>query len=416
MTAMRGDSIVRSRRRFLQRGAALAGAPLGAAVSAALAGCAGIGAGASPPALPPAARARSDGDYRRLLILVELKGGNDGLNTLVPYADPAYYALRPKLAIARDSVLQLTDRCGFHPALQPLLAFWNSRELAVLQGVGYPEPNLSHFRSIDIWDTASRSDQVLTTGWLTRAFAATPTPRDFAADGFVIGGFDLGPLEGGARALTLFDTAQLQHNDAPAADLRAGRTPALAHILRTEADIVQASAQLTAGRSLSTEFPAGAFGGAVRTACNIVARAKGVAVMRLTLNGFDTHAIQTATQARLLAEFANGITALADGLKELSRWDDALVLTYAEFGRRPHENLSGGTDHGTANVHFALGGRVAGGLYGAQPALASLAPGANLAHAIDFRSVYATALERWWGLDSRDVLGGRFETLPIVRA
>ncbi|HET9765025.1 MAG TPA: Twin-arginine translocation pathway signal sequence domain-containing protein, partial [Casimicrobiaceae bacterium] len=121
--------------------------------------------------------------YRNLLLLIELKGGNDGLNTLVPYADPAYYALRPKIAIARDHVVQLSDRVGLHPALEPLLPMWKSRELAVLQGVGYPEPNLSHFRSIEIWDTASKSDEYLQDGWLTRTFAAVPAPGGFAADG-----------------------------------------------------------------------------------------------------------------------------------------------------------------------------------------------------------------------------------------
>jgi len=421
---MSADASLRSRRRFLRDAVAVTAAPLSAAVSAALAGCADINAGGWPSrvlATPQDDGSHASGPtrrdhYGRLLILVELKGGNDGLNTLVPYADPAYYALRPRLALARDSVLQLTDRDGLHPALRPLLAFWNDRSLAILRGVGYPAPNLSHFRSIEIWDTASRSDQVLTTGWLTRTFAETPTPRGFAADGFVIGGYDLGPLDGGARALTLVDTMQFQRKVPPAPGITPGSTPALAHLLRTEANIVQASAQLAPGPSLGTEFPPGAFGNAVRTACNVIARAKGVAVIRLTLNGFDTHANQASTQARLLGEFADGIVALAHGLQELGRWNDALVLTYAEFGRRPHENLSGGTDHGTSNVHFALGGRVAGDLYGAQPVLASLSPGANPAHAIDFRSVYATALEHWWGIGSRDVLGGRFDPLPILRA
>jgi len=122
-------------------------------------------------------------DYRKLLFLIELKGGNDGLNTLVPYANPTYYALRPKIGIAREQVVQLSDGVGLHPALEPLLPLWKARELAVLQGVGYPAPNLSHFRSIEIWDTASNSEQYLQDGWLTRTFGAAPTPKSFAADG-----------------------------------------------------------------------------------------------------------------------------------------------------------------------------------------------------------------------------------------
>ena len=128
--------------------------------------------------------AATHADYRKVLILVELKGGNDGLNTLVPYADPAYYALRPKLAVDRNAVVQLSDRMGFHPALAPLLPLWEERRLALLQGVGYPAPNLSHFRSIEIWDTASRSNVVLQDGWLTRTFADDPVPASFAADGW----------------------------------------------------------------------------------------------------------------------------------------------------------------------------------------------------------------------------------------
>src|SRR5438105_9637108 len=156
-----------------------------------------------------AATAPVKASYRNVLILIELKGGNDGLNTLVPYADSAYYALRPKLAIARDQVVQLTDAVGLHPGLEPLLATWKSRELAVLQGVGYPEPNLSHFRSIEIWDTASKSAEYMQEGWLTRTFAAAPTPASFAADGVIIGSPDLGPLAGGGtRTIALSNTQQ----------------------------------------------------------------------------------------------------------------------------------------------------------------------------------------------------------------
>ncbi len=131
-------------------------------------------------------------DYRNLLVLIELKGGNDGLNTVIPYSDPAYYELRPKLAIPRDQVVPLSDAFGLHPALAPLLPLWKSRELALLQGVGYPDPNLSHFRSIEIWDTASRSEEYLQDGWLTRTFSTAPTPKAFVADGVIIGSPDLG--------------------------------------------------------------------------------------------------------------------------------------------------------------------------------------------------------------------------------
>ena len=148
----------------------------------------------------------------------------------------------------------------------------------------------------------------------------------------------------------------------------------------------------------------------------MIANPGGVAVVRVTLSGFDTHGGQPATQARLLGELAQGIVALKSALDELGRWDDTLILTYAEFGRRPKENLSSGTDHGTANVHFALGGRVAGGFYGEAPSLERLGGDGNTAYAIDFRNVYATVLERWWGMPSTATLGGKFAPVGFVKA
>ncbi|HEY1458956.1 MAG TPA: DUF1501 domain-containing protein [Casimicrobiaceae bacterium] len=357
-------------------------------------------------------------NYRNLVVLIELKGGNDGLNTVVPYADPAYYALRPKIAIARDQVVVLTDRVGLHPALAPLRPLWNERQLAIVQGVGYPEPNLSHFRSIEIWDTASRSNEYLQEGWLTRTFATAPTPAGFAADGVIIGSPDLGPLAGGGtRAIALSNTEQFLRQARLATPEGQSRNKALQHILKVEADVMQAASHLSASRAFSTEFPAGVFGNAMHTAAQVIANQAGVAVVRVTLSGFDTHSGQPATQARLLGELAAGIVALKGALEELGRWNETLMLTYAEFGRRPRENLSNGTDHGTASAHFVLGGRVAGGLYGEQPSLDTLSADGNPAYAIDFRSVYATVLERWWSLPSATaLLGTRYPVVPLLRA
>lgn len=382
--------------------------------SLAAAGMGALGFGATTLTF---AAAPAGANYRNLLVLIELKGGNDGLNTVVPFADDAYYALRPKLALPRDSVLQLSERAGLHPALEPLLPLWRGRQLAVLQGVGYPAPNLSHFRSIEIWDTASSSDEYLQDGWLTRAFAATPVPRSFGADGVIVGGNDLGPLAGaGTRAVAITSTEAFLRQARLAAPAGEARNKAYRHVLRVEADIVQAAAKLDSRRVFATDFPAGGFGAAIRTASQIIANPSGGAVVRLSLSGFDTHGGQTATHARLLADLARGIVALKGALDELGRWDETLILTYGEFGRRPRENLSGGTDHGTASVHFATGGLVAGGFYGEAPALERLNGDGNIGYAIDFRAVYATVLERWWGVPSRPTLGGRFVPVPFLRA
>jgi uncharacterized protein (DUF1501 family) len=354
--------------------------------------------------------------YQRALVLVELKGGNDGLNTLVPFNDAAYYALRPKIAIKRDGVVQLTDRAGLHPSLEPLLPLWRNRQLAVLQGVGYPEPNLSHFRSIEIWDTASKSAEYLQEGWLTRAFAAQPTPRAFAADGVIIGSSDLGPLAGGGtRAIALANTEQFLRRAKLVQPAPVAGNAALAHVLKVEDDIVRAASHLDAHYAFKTAFPPGNFGSAIHTACQVLANPSGVAVIRVTLTGFDTHTSQAGTQARLLKDVAQGLVALQGALDELGKWNETVVLTYAEFGRRPKENISGGTDHGTANVHFALGGRVAGGMYGAAPDLTRLSADGNPAYALDFRGVYATVLDQWWGVDPRVALGGRFSSVPFLK-
>jgi uncharacterized protein (DUF1501 family) len=376
-------------------------------------GAAGLTAVVPFPAFAQGAGA----NYERLLVLVELKGGNDGLNTVVPYADPVYYGLRPALAIPRGQVLQLDERSGLHPALEPFMAAWKNRELAIVQGVGYPSANLSHFRSIEIWDTASRSNEYLADGWLARAFAATPTPRAFAADAVLVGGADLGPFAGsGTRAIALTDTEQFLRQARLAAPAGQAGNAALSHVLRVEQDIVKAAAGLNGNHPFNVEFPRTAFGNAVRTASQVIASKAGVAAIKLSLGGFDTHRGQLPVHARLLGDLSAGLVALRAALVELGRWDSTLVMTYAEFGRRPRENVSAGTDHGTANSHFVMGGRVKGGIYGAAPTLAALDGNGNLPFAVDFRDLYATALGRWWGVDAARALRGRYAGLDIVRA
>lgn len=356
-------------------------------------------------------------NYGNLLILVELKGGNDGLNTVVPFSDSAYYSIRPRIAIPRDQVLQLDARSGLHPSLAPLMALWESRELAIVQGIGYPSANLSHFRSIEIWDTASNSNDYLADGWLARAFTQAPTPRSYAADGVVVGSAEMGPFAGGGtRAIALTNTEQFLRQAKLAMPAGQARNAALNHILKVEQDIVQAAANLDGNHAFATEFPNTAFGNAIRTTAQVVASRAGVAAVKVTLNGFDTHSNQQGTQTRLLKDLGEGLVALKAALDEINRWRSTLIMTYAEFGRRPRENQSGGTDHGTANAHFVLGGRVKGGLFGLPPQLSRLDSNGNMPFAVDFRQLYATVLERWWGVDSGRPLSGRFATIDLLKA
>ncbi|MFI4922093.1 MAG: DUF1501 domain-containing protein [Burkholderiales bacterium] len=357
------------------------------------------------------------GHYGNLLVLMELKGGNDGLNTVIPYADSEYYRLRPKIAVPRDQVLQLDERTGLHPSLKPLLPLWHARELSIVQGVGYPQPNLSHFRSIEIWDTASSSQEYLSEGWLSRVFDGEPVPIQFAADGVVVGSQELGPFSGGGtRAIALANTEQFLRQARLAGDAEQKvSNPALAHILKVENDIQQAASRLKGDYEFKTEFPKTQFGNSLKAASQVIAGGAGVAAIKISLNGFDTHSNQPGTQQRLLGELAEGLAAFKSALIEINRWNSTLIMTYAEFGRRPQENLSNGTDHGTSNVHFLLGGKVKGGLYGPAPQLGQLDGNGNLAFGLDFRSLYSTAIEKWWAVDAKTLLGGRFAALDVLR-
>jgi uncharacterized protein (DUF1501 family) len=366
-------------------------------------------------ALPAAFAAGSAESKRRLLILVELKGGNDGLNTVVPYADPLYARLRPRLALPRDQLLTLTEQAALHPSLEKLMPTWQDGKLAIVQGLGYPQPNLSHFRSIEIWDTASKSEEYLEEGWLARAFAQSPSPAEFISDGVAVGTADLGPLAGSrARAIALTNPEGFLRNARLARPEGEARNAALRHILKVENDVQQSARRITAGHEFNAQFPNGPFGIAARTAAQLAANPAGVAAIRVSLSGFDTHTNQLNAHANLLRQVAEGLAGLRAALEEAGRWDSTVIATYSEFGRRPRENQSNGTDHGTAGAQWVMGGSVKGGLYGAAPALDRLDGNGNLPFAVDFRSYYATFLDRWWSIDARTVLGGRFENLDLL--
>lgn len=355
----------------------------------------------------------------RILLLVELHGGNDGLNTFVPYEDTAYYRARPQLAIPRDQVRQLTPQFGLHPALSPLIPLWEGKELAWVQGVGYPKPNRSHFRSIEIWDTASDSEQVLEKGWLSGLFEQYPLPARFTAEGILLGKGDAGPLSGGkARTIALHDPAQFLHQAGSVKPVSVSTTNrALAHILEVRREISQAATDLQ-GRiqqvpPLAIDFPANKFGKQLEVAARLIAAKVPVAVIKVTQGSFDTHAGQLAAHHRLLEELAQGLLAFRAAMEQQGLWKEVLVMTYSEFGRRVGENASHGTDHGTAAPHLLMGGRVRGGLYGTPPSLTDLQEG-DLKHLLDYRSLYATVIEQWWGLPAVSFGSGRYPAVDCL--
>jgi uncharacterized protein (DUF1501 family) len=368
-----------------------------------------------PAPATPASSPRLD----RILVLVELRGGNDGLNTLVPYADAAYQPARGGLAIPRDRVLQLDERVGLHRALEPMMESWKARDLAILQGVGYPYPNRSHFRSIEIWDTASASSQTLTEGWLAQAFAGVKRPVDRRIDSVIVDTNAL-PATGGDLNTIVMQDAENFINQAKAMRETGARpqatNPALEHILRVRAETHAASLGLAermkGAPAPSRPYGEGPLANQLELATRILLARVPVLAVKVALGGFDTHAGQRDPHERLLGQLGRGLANLRHNLIAGGRWNDVMVMTYTEFGRRVKPNASNGTDHGTASPQFVMGGAIKGGLHGAYPSLTDLQDG-DLKHTIDFRNVFGTVARKWWGLN-RDFGLRQPQTLSFI--
>ena len=382
---------------------------------------------AHAPGWAQAVATRASSVQDRILILIELKGGNDGLNTVIPYADSAYYAMRNTIGIKSEELIKLDEKVALHPDLKAMLPFWEKNELAIVQGVGYPQANLSHFRSIEIWETASKSSEYLSDGWATRAMqAGLAAKAKYTTEGVLIGMNEFGPLAG-AKAVSLNDPVAFvnQSKIARASDLTGNKyNAALTYLLKVENEILTAADGLKSDKyAFTTVFPQGQFGNGVAAAAQvvasqnnkIVANAGGVPVICLTLGSFDTHQNQLSSHANLLRQLAEGMAALKSALTELGAWDRTLVMTFSEFGRRAKQNSSGGTDHGTAAPHFVAGGAVRGGLYGQAPDLSRLDSNQNVVHTTDFRQMYTTVAQQWWGVNAEAVVRGKFETLKFLR-
>ena len=346
--------------------------------------------------------------WDRVLILVELAGGNDGLNTVVPHADDAYYRARPTLAVKKHECLTLDDALGLNPALAPLHEIWQAHKLALVLGVGYANPNRSHFRSIEIWETGSDSDEVRQDGWLADVFRGAPRPAQLAAESIILGPKgDAGAVAGvHMRNLVMQDPTAFSNQAkrlAPASGV--APNPALAHLNRVRVELRDAASRieqrLKATPRIATQFPKTPLGRQLETAARLVISGVPVLVIKATLTGFDTHTQQSAQQTRLLTELAAALGALRTALIAGDQWQRVLIMTYSEFGRRVAENGARGTDHGTAAPHFLAGGVVKGGLYGKQPSLTDLLSG-DLKHAVDYRRLYSTIAKEWWQLPTLD--------------
>lgn len=380
----------------------------------------GAGAAGLVGALPAAALAQA-ASWRgeRVLLLLELAGGNDGLNTVVPFADPAYHELRPAIGLKRDQVVPLDEKTGLHKSLEALMPAWRGGELAIVQGVGYRPPNRSHFRSIDIWETASGPERLVVEGWIARLFADRARPAGLLADAVVLGG-GIGAVAGAKlRAVVMPNPDRfLRQTEGMGQRPDAATNPALRHLLRVERDVADTARNLKAliakAPPLKAEFPPGVLGEELKVAARLIVAGARVPAIKLALGGFDTHAGQPGTHAALLKQVADGLAAFRQAMVEAGQWNRVLVMTYSEFGRRARQNGSNGTDHGTAAPHFLLGGAVKGGLHGPAPNLADL-DGGDLRAAIDYRALYATVAERWWSLGPAPAVLGEARPLPLLK-
>jgi uncharacterized protein (DUF1501 family) len=389
-----------------------------------------------------------------ILVVLQMAGGNDGLNMVVPYADDAYHVARPRLRFTPDQILKIDNHIALNPKLIGLKSLYDEGHAAIVQGVGYPNPNRSHFRSTEIWQTASDADRTVSDGWLGRYFdnccaGADPTvgvaigeetPQAFAAKkptGVTFSRpeqFRFRPSEPGNGQMSAEEMFFRQLNEGGAGDESgnvtsntggsigaiSGKTKndlsTLDFLQRTALD-----AQLSSDKILAiarkykstVPYPQGQLAASLNIVARMIAGGLPTRVYYASQGGFDTHAGQINTHERLMGEFNEAVTAFVADLKQQGNFERVLLMTFSEFGRRVQENANGGTDHGAAAPMFVMGGGVKAGLFGKYPSLTDLDHG-DLKFNTDFRSVYGTILDRWLKAPSELVLGRKFPALQIV--
>ena len=356
-----------------------------------------------------------------VLVVCQFSGGNDGLNTIVPYGDPTYYKLRPTIGVTQDTVIKIDDHMGFHPSLKGLAELYQQKKVAILQNVGYPNPNRSHFKSMDIWQSAS-PETLLKYGWIGRHFdqqltlgplnpvvalgLSTDKPLALSGKDASIPVFasltDIQNMIGDPDSEKML--RQIQGSEAPMGS--AARVVQQANQTALDA-MATLNAQLK-GYTPKQEYGKDQFGQGFKQIAQLVATSPQTRVIYFSAGGFDTHARQRDVQDKLLGYFGDAVNAFQKEMEAIGKADNVLVLTFSEFGRRSYENASAGTDHGAAAPMFLIGKQVKGGLHGPIPDLNDLQDG-DIKFKIDFREVYAATLDEWMGGDSEVVLGQKFQ-------
>ena len=372
---------------------------------------------------------------RNVLAVLSLTGGNDFLNTVVPFTNPLYRDNRPNVGISEEDVLPINDCLGFHPAMAPMKRIWDQGKMAIVLGVGYPNPNRSHFRSMDIWHTCE-PDKIGTEGWLGRTIQALDPntenvltgvnfgrglPRAMIKDGVPVASVGsletyglLNGIEGERQRDRALEVFERMYSNA------IGSSAVVSYIRRTGYDAMKGADVLGTAPALyssSAEYSDSAVGQYLRNFAQVHLAGFGSRVLYTgaPYNSFDTHANQPGIHSALWQDISRNVETFQDDLKEHEAADEVVLLMFSEFGRRAHDNGSG-TDHGTGGVAFVIGANVTGGIYGEYPSLDDneLEDGGDLLHNVDFRSVYSTVIERWLGLDPIPIVGGNFEPLEIL--
>jgi uncharacterized protein (DUF1501 family) len=383
-----------------------------------------FGAALAQPVLPSLPGGGDD----RVLVVVNLQGGNDGLNTVVPHGLPQYYKYRPTLGIAPGDVLQIDGTIGLNPQMRSLKGMFDAGQVAIVQGAGYPDPDHSHFRSTEIWQTAEPS-KYLSTGWVGRFLddAGLPEANLFNAVALapvlpevMIGRRVDVPAISALEGYGLTSDRNAGQRSAFASLVRDDRVPFSSPYLGTVATIEDHAQRgseelpkLVAGYKPAGAYPATPIGRSLSLAAQIVGSRLGTRVIYVQHGSFDTHAAQKVTQDRLLRELSDALKAFYDDLAAHGSDRRVLTMTFSEFGRRVAENGSRGTDHGEAAPMFLVGGGVKGGVYGTHPSLDRLDNG-DVTYTVDFRNVYATVIEKWFGRPSAGILAGTYASMPLL--
>lgn len=359
------------------------------------------------------------------LVIIQLSGGNDGLNTVVPFRNDIYYRERPQIAIQKNKVLQLNDELGFHPAMEGLKSLYDDGLMGIINSVGYPNPDRSHFRSMDIWHTGSNADENWTTGWLGRYLdnACNECKLPYQAievddslslvmKGAQSKGMAMSAPDKLMRNIkgTYAENLAEMHGDKAHDDHQLG------YLYKTMVETVNSadyiSEKISAYRS-KAEYPQNPFSKNLKTIAELIGSGMETSVYYASMTGFDTHARQINTQERLLSVYSDAVTVFVQDLKAQGQLDNTVILTFSEFGRRVGQNASGGTDHGTANNLFVMGGTTQAGFFNDAPDLTDLDNG-DLKYQIDFRRVYAALLDNWLGVSSKQVLQKEFKPLNFL--